>query len=295
MMKSRSSRGPARAPLRREPGVPTAPPHREGLRGPSRQGFIARLSHATELRLLPVLIAVATVALGVRVGDVAMRVSEGQSVIAFQGAKAAEEAKAEKPAPAKPAEAKPEDSKAEGAAAKPETPTTESVAVDTGPKAELNLSASEIAVLEALAIRRQALEKREKDMNDREALIKAAEMRVEQKIAELNGLKADIEKLLKKQNQEQEAQLGNLVKIYETMKPKDAARIFDEMEMAVLLEVLERMKAQKTAPILASMSARKANDVTRQLAQRRSLPEAGAQQAAAPASAPTTPGAPGAR
>lgn len=253
-------------------------PRQSGGSGTGRN-FLSRLSRATEMRLLPVLIAVATVALGVRVGDVALRLSEGESLITFQGARA------EDPAPAKPEEkaaAAGDEKPAEGEAQPAAPAAAEAIVPSNDVKPALDFSASEIAVLEALAARRTALEKREKDMNDREALIKAAEVRVEQKIGELNALRADIEKLLKRQNAEQEAQLGNLVKIYETMKPKDAARIFDEMEMAVLLEVLERMKAQKTAPIMAAMSSRKANDVTRQLAQRRSLPDAEPQQAAAP-------------
>jgi flagellar motility protein MotE (MotC chaperone) len=237
------------------------------------RGILPRLARATELRLLPVLIAVATIALGVRVGDVALRLSAGESPLAFQSARA------EDPAPPK---SEPPPAAEEAAEPPAEANAAEAIVPSESVKPTLDFSESEIAVLEALAARRTALEKREKDMNDREALIKAAELRVEQKIGELNALRADIEKLLKRQNAEQEAQLGNLVKIYETMKPKDAARIFDEMDMAVLLEVLERMKAQKTAPIMAAMSSRKANEITRQLAQRRSLPDAEPQQAAAP-------------
>jgi flagellar motility protein MotE (MotC chaperone) len=277
MVQSTPQRAGMPRPVRRSANETNALTRPAGA--PAPRGFLARIARATEIRLLPVLIAVATVALGVRVGDVALRLSEGESLITF------ESARAEDPAPAKPeekAQAESAAKPAEDAAAASEPAAAEAIVPSNDVKPALDFSASEIAVLEALAARRTALEKREKDMNDREALIKAAELRVEQKIGELNGLRADIEKLLKRQNAEQEAQLGNLVKIYETMKPKDAARIFDDMEMAVLLEVLERMKAQKTAPILAAMSSRKANDVTRQLAQRRSLPEAEPQQAAAP-------------
>ena len=56
------------------------------------------------------------------------------------------------------------------------------------------------------------------------------------------------------------------------MKPKDAARIFEELDMEVLLEVIERMKERKTAPILAQMNPQRAKTVTLELAQRRELP-----------------------
>ncbi|WP_419902504.1 magnesium transporter MgtE N-terminal domain-containing protein [Kiloniella sp.] len=56
------------------------------------------------------------------------------------------------------------------------------------------------------------------------------------------------------------------------MKPKDAARIFEELDMVVLLDVVERMKERKTAPILASMNPKRAKEITLELAQRRDLP-----------------------
>src|SRR3546814_17091245 len=67
-----------------------------------------------------------------------------------------------------------------------------------------------------------------------------------------------------------EAQMQSLVKIYESMKPKDAARIFEELDMEVLLEVVERMKERKTAPILAEMNPERAKTGTPELDQRRS-------------------------
>ncbi len=56
------------------------------------------------------------------------------------------------------------------------------------------------------------------------------------------------------------------------MKPKDAARIFEELDMAVLLAVGERMKERKTAPILAKLNPQRAKAIAIELAQRRELP-----------------------
>jgi flagellar motility protein MotE (MotC chaperone) len=68
------------------------------------------------------------------------------------------------------------------------------------------------------------------------------------------------------------ARLQSLVKIYENMKPKDAARIFDQLDMDVLLDVVERMKEARVAPILALVNPQRAQDITIQLAERRKLP-----------------------
>ena len=58
--------------------------------------------------------------------------------------------------------------------------------------------------------------------------------------------------------------------IYESMKPKEAAQIFDKLEINVLLGVIERMKENKVAPILASMRRRSAaRQVTDMLADKK--------------------------
>ena len=74
------------------------------------------------------------------------------------------------------------------------------------------------------------------------------------------------------------------MKIYENMKPKDAARIFEELDMAILLPVTERMKERKLAAVLAKMNTTKAMTLTTQLAQRRNAQ--GGQQAMAPGQLP---------
>ena len=54
--------------------------------------------------------------------------------------------------------------------------------------------------------------------------------------------------------------------------PGDAARIFEALEMPVLLDVIERMREGKSAPILAAMDPLKAKEVTASLVERRALP-----------------------
>jgi flagellar motility protein MotE (MotC chaperone) len=50
--------------------------------------------------------------------------------------------------------------------------------------------------------------------------------------------------------------------MYETMKPKDAAKIFDRLEMRVLMEVASQMKPQIMASILSQMSPEAAERLT---------------------------------
>lgn len=162
----------------------------------------------------------------------------------------------------------PENTAEAGAA---ERPIPESQFTDL-PTDIFKMTDQEIELLQALSQRREELEQRAREIDEREVLLKAAEQRIDQKISELEQLQATIEELLVQHDEQDEAQMQSLVKIYESMKPKDAARIFEELDMEVLLEVVERMKERKTAPILAQMNPERAKAVTLELAQRRDLP-----------------------
>ena len=135
------------------------------------------------------------------------------------------------------------------------------------------LTRAELRLLQELSERRQDLGRREQQLDQREALLEAAESRFEQKFAELAGLRDQLQVLLKQHDSQQEAQLNSLVKIYESMKPKDAARIFDTLDMDVLLDVVMRMKEARSAAVLAEMTPDRAKEVTLQLADQRNLPE----------------------
>lgn len=132
---------------------------------------------------------------------------------------------------------------------------------------------SELNVLHQLASRRAELERREAALDTRAKLLRATEQRIESKIAELKEMQVTITRLLKKHDAEKEAKLRSVVKIYEKMKPKHAARIFEELDMGILLDVVERMREASAAPIMAKMSPAKAKAVTAALAERRALPK----------------------
>ena len=66
--------------------------------------------------------------------------------------------------------------------------------------------------------------------------------------------------------------MNSLVKIYEAMKPKDAARIFEQLDIDTILLVAERMKERRLAPVMAQMNPEKAKDITIKLSKLRELP-----------------------
>ncbi|MCA8933672.1 MAG: hypothetical protein KDA49_14445, partial [Rhodospirillaceae bacterium] len=105
------------------------------------------------------------------------------------------------------------------------------------------------------------------------ALLEVAEQRIDEKIEELHQLRDELEGLLADLSGQQDEQMASLVRIYETMRPGDAATIFNGLDMPVLLDVLQQMSERRSAPILAAMEPERARQVTAELALRRELPE----------------------
>ncbi len=60
--------------------------------------------------------------------------------------------------------------------------------------------------------------------------------------------------------------------MYEQMKPQDAARILDQLDVPVVLTMLSHMREMKAAPILAAMDPAKAKAVTLALAEQQKPP-----------------------
>ncbi len=127
---------------------------------------------------------------------------------------------------------------------------------------------SELAVLEGLANRRKTLDQRAREIELRENLLKAAEKRIESRISELKAIESRIEGELKKSDENRKAQYQRLVKMYSGMKPKDAARIFDRLEMNVLTGLVSQMKPRVMSAILAAMKPAAAERLTLEIANR---------------------------
>jgi flagellar motility protein MotE (MotC chaperone) len=127
-------------------------------------------------------------------------------------------------------------------------------------------NASDLAVLG-----RSPAEERESQIAVREAMIAAAEKRLSERLAELVAVQQRLQGLESGLKERDEANWLGLVKLYEGMKPREAAAIFNSLEKPVLIEILDRMKPVKASPILASMDTERARQVTADLAARRTI------------------------
>jgi flagellar motility protein MotE (MotC chaperone) len=163
----------------------------------------------------------------------------------------------------------------EAAAAKTDAPAKKPIEPPPSPKGtpvpldnDRPVSPAERALLESLQKRRAELDARNHELDIREDLLRAAEKRLEGRLAELKELEARVNEPLQQKNDEDTARFKNLVTMYENMKAKDAAKIFDGLDIKVLLDVAKQINPRRMSDILAQMSPDTAQRLTTELAVR---------------------------
>lgn len=154
--------------------------------------------------------------------------------------------------------------------AKPAVGAPEAIAVTNTPPIEQapKISDSERAILERLQSRRQELDARARELEIRESLLKAAEKRIETKVDEMKGVEAGIKTATEQKSDADAARFKGIITMYESMKPKDAAKIFDRLEMPVLFEIASQMAPRKMSDVLGLMQPEAAERLTVELARR---------------------------
>jgi flagellar motility protein MotE (MotC chaperone) len=166
----------------------------------------------------------------------------------------------------------------------PKPAAVESIKPDAAglpPDQNRQVPASERAILERLQARRQELEARAREIEIRETLMKAAEKRMEARLEELKAVEARISTASGQKNETDAVRFKGIITMYEGMKPKDAAKVFDRLEMPVLIEIASQIAPRKMSDILGLMATEAAERLTVEMARR-----AGADKSAAVAELP---------
>jgi flagellar motility protein MotE (MotC chaperone) len=139
---------------------------------------------------------------------------------------------------------------------------------------------AERAILERLQQRREELDTRARELDLRESLIQNAEKRMDSRLSELKDTEARIKVETAQKNEADNVRLKDLITMYENMKPRDAAKIFNGLDDGVLVDVASKINPRTMAEIMAQMQADVAQRLTAELASK-------AQQAPAPGGSAT--------
>jgi flagellar motility protein MotE (MotC chaperone) len=133
-------------------------------------------------------------------------------------------------------------------------------------------SGAEREILERLQQRREELDRRSRALDIRENLVKAAEQRIDAKLKEIQEVEARIKEEINAKNAAEAARFKGLVTMYENMKSRDAAKIFDGLDMDVLIKVVSMINPRNMADIMAQMTPAVAQRLTVELASRAERP-----------------------
>ncbi|NYT42129.1 hypothetical protein HZY97_15265 [Sphingomonas sp. R-74633] len=144
------------------------------------------------------------------------------------------------------------------------------------------------------------------DMNDRDAAAarrkRGLDLREQAAKAASARLAADVEARKKQDEAQQQvaggpagapgapssadSQFDELARIYQAMKPKAAAVVFEQLDMEVQMKVAQRMRERSTAMIMAAMTPKGAATLSMAMARRGAKPQAQPQTAGRAPAAP---------
>ncbi len=127
---------------------------------------------------------------------------------------------------------------------------------------------AERRILERLAARRQQLDQREEDLKVREAVIAAAELKLQRRLVEFEREFTEIAALRAEREAAAAEEVEALVSAYERMNARDAAAIFNALDEDIMLAVAASMRTQALAGVLAEMDPDRARSLTVLLAKR---------------------------
>ena len=131
-------------------------------------------------------------------------------------------------------------------------------------------SPTERELLEKLKDRREALAARDREMEMRDSLLRATERKIDEKIGQLRTLEGQAEGGAAGKN-DPKSRYRPLVVMYESMKPKEAARVFDRLDIKVLIDLVGHMNPRKVSDIMAVMEPAAAEKLTVALARQASM------------------------
>lgn len=111
------------------------------------------------------------------------------------------------------------------------------------------------ALLSAIRTREAQLTSREDRLNDREQVLRVSALKIEDQLAELVAAEERLAATLALADAAAEQDIDRLTSVYENMKPKSAAAIFETMDVNFAAGFLMRMRPDAAAEVLSNLSS----------------------------------------
>ncbi len=200
----------------------------------------------TKIRLLPIVIFMAVLTLSIRITDVYDQLSQAKTTQISFGAQALAE----------------EQSQSETQQLSQILDRSDITSATNNNQAGSTFTQSEIAILQELAERREALDLRNKEIDKKVIQLKVTEEEINKKLAQLQAYEKKLRSLMQEYSAKEKERLDSLVKLYASMKPRDAARILNTLDIEVSTALVREMKPSASSAILSQMEASKAKAIT---------------------------------
>lgn len=133
----------------------------------------------------------------------------------------------------------------------------------------LNLTKEDVLILQSLYNYREKLKEERVSIAKETQLAELAKERIMNQMKELEKIRQEVKSLLDQYDAQEEEKLKMMVKIYESMKPQQAAEILKNLSQRRLLDIILRMKESKISPILASMDPKFASHITEAITEKK--------------------------
>jgi flagellar motility protein MotE (MotC chaperone) len=129
-------------------------------------------------------------------------------------------------------------------------------------------SVTSAELLSHLEQREMELKRKEQNLQEQEQRLLQMQKEVEQKLQELIVIQKDIQSYRNEKAEAKNASIRSLAQIYGSMKPKEAAKLLENMDEKLAVNVLSTLKANEAAEVLAGMDIKKAAKISEALTQR---------------------------
>jgi flagellar motility protein MotE (MotC chaperone) len=131
-----------------------------------------------------------------------------------------------------------------------------------------NSFASTPELLAILEQKEVELKRKEQHLKEQELQLMEMQKDVEQKMQELIAMQKEIQNFRNEKAENKNASVRSLAQIYGSMKPKEAAKLLENMDEKLAVNIISTMKANEAAEILSAMDLKKAAKISEALTQR---------------------------
>jgi len=149
---------------------------------------------------------------------------------------------------------------------KPRAEAENAAPVEAKAKTRPGISTSES--LSAFQQKEIEIRKKEEQLKDKEERLDKLEKEIEQKVKDLLALQKEVQSVRSEKQETQNTRVRSLAKIYGTMKPKEAAKLMENLDDKLVMGIISTMTPDEAAAILALMEVKKAAKISEALSVR---------------------------